>query len=152
MIVNRYLNHPEAKYADADGQACNKNTVGMLQRRHVNLCAVEYIGKESDRLENRAGGVADDAEPHFIVQYGTETDVFVELVLPVLEKLSASEVSRRSGLSRPAITDIVKRRKVAGRPYSREKLIEVAVDIAAEAMQRRPARAWPTTHARGRLG
>jgi hypothetical protein len=112
----------------------------MLKRRHLNLCAAEYIGKESDRLEDRAGGVVDDAEPHFILQYGTETDVFAELVLPVLGRLSVSEVARRSGLSRPAITDIVKRRKVAGRPYSRAKLIEVAVDIAAEAMQRRPAR------------
>ena len=82
MIVNRYLNHPEVKYADADGRPCDKNTVGMLQRRHLNLCPAEYIGKESDRLEDRAGGVVDDAEPHYIIQYGTETDVFAELVLP----------------------------------------------------------------------
>jgi hypothetical protein len=112
----------------------------MLQRRHLNLCTAEYIGKESDRLEDRAGGVVDDAEPHYVLQYGTETDVFAELVLPVLEKLSVSEISRRSGLSRPAITDIVKRRKVAGRPSSRAKLIDVAVNVAAEAMQRRPLR------------
>lgn len=51
-VLEEYEFHEEAKCADANGAPCDKQTVGLLRRRHV---AIEwpprFIGKESNKLE-----------------------------------------------------------------------------------------------------
>ena len=37
--------------ADSEGNACDKQTIGLLQRRHVHIDPIRYIGKESNHLE-----------------------------------------------------------------------------------------------------
>src|SRR5437660_5582291 len=49
--------HPESKCADADGKPCGKQTIGLLQRRHVRVEQIKYIGKESNRLEDVESGM-----------------------------------------------------------------------------------------------
>jgi hypothetical protein len=50
MLLDSYQNHPEAKSLGPDGQSCEFDTRGLLQRAHVvaNWPPI-YIGKESDR-------------------------------------------------------------------------------------------------------
>jgi hypothetical protein len=50
MLLESYQNHPEAKSLGPDGQACEFDTRGLLQRAHIvaNWPPI-YIGKESDR-------------------------------------------------------------------------------------------------------
>jgi DNA polymerase III epsilon subunit-like protein len=50
-VLLEYEFHPEAKCADADGNPSGKRTVGLLQRRHVRIDEIKYIGKESNSLE-----------------------------------------------------------------------------------------------------
>lgn len=40
---------PEAKYADTKGDICYKQTIGLLQRRHIRIDRLHHIGKESNR-------------------------------------------------------------------------------------------------------
>jgi hypothetical protein len=50
MLLEAYKNHPEAKSVATDGNPCQYDTCGLLQRAHIvaNWPAV-YIGKESDK-------------------------------------------------------------------------------------------------------
>jgi hypothetical protein len=50
MLLDSYQNHPEAKSLGPDGEPCEFDTQGLLQRAHIvaNWPPV-YIGKESDR-------------------------------------------------------------------------------------------------------
>ena len=51
-VLEEYEFHPEAKCADANGAPCDKQTVGLLQRRHVTIeWPSHFIGKESNKLE-----------------------------------------------------------------------------------------------------
>ena len=56
-VLREYEYHPEAKCADADGNPCSKQTVGLLQRRHIRLDELKYIGKESNSLEEVESGL-----------------------------------------------------------------------------------------------
>ena len=50
MLLDSYQNHPEAKSLGPDGQTCEFDTRGLLQRAHIvaNWPPI-YIGKESDK-------------------------------------------------------------------------------------------------------
>jgi hypothetical protein len=54
--------HPEAKCSDVDGNACGKQTVGLLQRRHIEIAQIKYIGKESNSLEEVDAGLVHSAQ------------------------------------------------------------------------------------------
>jgi len=43
-VIHDYLNHPEAKFANAD-------SAGKMKRRHLFIEKVKYIGKEANELE-----------------------------------------------------------------------------------------------------
>jgi hypothetical protein len=55
-VIREYEFHPESKCAGADGSACDKQTIGLLQRRHIYIDLIKYIGKESNRLEDVDAG------------------------------------------------------------------------------------------------
>jgi hypothetical protein len=51
-VLREYEFHPESKCADADGNVCDKQTIGLLQRRHIRIEKITYIGKESNKIVN----------------------------------------------------------------------------------------------------
>jgi len=53
-IAVDYEFHPESKCADAYGNPCGKQTIGLLRRRHVQIDYIKYIGKEiaTGQLQN----------------------------------------------------------------------------------------------------
>lgn len=50
-VVTEYEFHPESKRADQSGNPCERQTIGLLQRRHITIDVVKCIGKESNSLE-----------------------------------------------------------------------------------------------------
>ena len=60
-VFEEYEWHPESKNADANGDPAGKQTVGLLQRRHVHVAQVIYIGRESNQLEAVEAGMTHDA-------------------------------------------------------------------------------------------
>lgn len=62
-VLTQYEFHPESKCADANGNPCGKQTVGLLQRRHIRIKQIKFIGKESNSLEDVESGVVAGGDP-----------------------------------------------------------------------------------------
>ena len=56
-VFDEYEWHLESKSADANGQPASKQTIGLLQRRHIAIDHVIYIGRESNQLEDVEAGL-----------------------------------------------------------------------------------------------
>ncbi len=59
-VLADYRVHPEPKRLGPDGQPCDRATVGLLRRRPVTGITIDYVGKESNRLEDVQAGVVHD--------------------------------------------------------------------------------------------
>jgi hypothetical protein len=55
-VFDEYEWHPESKCGDVEGQSSDRQTVGLLQRRHVRIQGLKYIGKESSFVEEVDSG------------------------------------------------------------------------------------------------
>ncbi len=55
--LREYEFHPESNCADAGGNPCGKQAIGLLQRRHIRIEQIKYIGKESNSLEDVESGL-----------------------------------------------------------------------------------------------
>jgi hypothetical protein len=102
-VLEEYEFHPEAKCADASGAPCGKQTVGLLQRRHVTIESLSFIGKESNKLEEVEDGSIPDAGDVYAEYPDPRRDEWTTKTLPKLKALAIRERMRRSGLSRRAV-------------------------------------------------
>jgi hypothetical protein len=125
-VVNTYLNHPEEKFSDANGNSCRYDTRGVLSRKHMRIVSVVYIGKESNALSERESGAVPRADMPVVVDYGSRRDDFRELAVPILETIGTRELSRRIGVSKSTIGDVL-RERYDPRPALKAALIEESV-------------------------
>ena len=86
-VLDLYRTHAEPKSLGPDGKRCDRETIGQLTRRHVVPFGIRYIGKESNKLEEREAGLvgADDALNEY---RNSEHDPFAQLAVPALRKLA----------------------------------------------------------------
>jgi hypothetical protein len=105
-VLREYEFHPESKCADATGNPCDKQTVGLLQRRHVRIDQIKYIGKESNHLEDVEAGLVHSHESVYTEYVDPNRDEWQTRILPVLKRLPLSRLMDESGLSRRALMDI----------------------------------------------
>jgi hypothetical protein len=114
--LEEYEFHPEAKCADADAAPCGKQTVGLLQRRHVTIESVSFIGKESNKLEEVEEGSVPDAG-HVYTEYpNPRRDEWETKWLPMLRSTPVPQLLAQ-GISQATIYAVR-----AGRPlYQRTK-------------------------------
>ena len=97
-VLVEYEYHPESKCADASGEPCGKQTVGLLQRRHVRIDQIKYIGKESNSLEEVEAGLHHSAENVYTEYPEPRRDEWHTKILPVLRKIPPT-ILEQSGLS-----------------------------------------------------
>jgi hypothetical protein len=97
-VIDEHQLRPEPKSCDLEGRPCSRDTRGLLNRRPVVVGAINYIGKESHRLEEAQAGVV--TEEDFVSDFGPAASVWELLVRPVLKYIPASLLESRSGLSR----------------------------------------------------
>lgn len=123
-VLREYEFHPESKCADAAGNPCEKQTVGLLQRRHICIDRVQYIGKESNHLEAVDAGLIHSGESIYTEYVDKSRDEWQTKILPVLKLMPLSLLMRESGLSRRALLDI---RAGRSRPHlrNRERLMAI---------------------------
>jgi hypothetical protein len=116
-----YEIHPESKCADAAGKPCAKQTVGLLQRRHVRIDNIKYVGKESNSLEEVEAGLHHLPENVCTEYLDRRRDEFQAKILPALRKIPTAVLVKMSGLSPTTIKDTLAGRS---RPYrkNRERL------------------------------
>lgn len=105
-VLIEYEYHPEAKCADADGKPCGKQTIGLLQRRHIRIAKIKYIGKESNSLEDVESGLEQSPENVYTEYPDPRRDEWQTEILCALKTLPLPGLVKESGLSRRALLDI----------------------------------------------
>src|SRR5205085_2640066 len=51
-ILAEFRTHPEPKSAGPNGEECDRTTVGLLRRRHVQMARIVLLGKESNKIDD----------------------------------------------------------------------------------------------------
>jgi len=105
-VLREYEIHPESKYADASGEPCSKQTVGLLQRRHVRIDQIIPIGKESNSLEEVEAGLVHSTENVYTVYHDPRRDEWTTKILPALRKLPLPILVKMTGLSRSTLIEL----------------------------------------------
>ena len=123
-VLREYEFHPESKCADANGNPCEKQTVGLLRRRHIRIDHVKYIGKESNHLEAVDAGIIHSEKSIYTEYIDQSRDEWQTKIRPALKRLSLSRLIRESGLSRRALLDLR-----AGRSRPRPKHLDRLIVI-----------------------
>jgi hypothetical protein len=114
-VITEYEFHPESKCADALGNPCDRQTIGLLQRRHIKIGQIKCIGKESNSLENVEQGLVHSEQDVYTEYADPKRSEWITKVQPALMKpplgvlikecetrLSRREIIElRAGRSRP---------------------------------------------------
>jgi hypothetical protein len=125
-VVTEYEFHPEAKCADALGNPCHRQTIGLLQRRHIKIDQIKCIGKESNSLENVDEGMV-HSEHNVYTEYGDpKRSIWITKIQPALKKVKLAVLVKACGrrLSRREIIELR-----AGRKKSHRKTQELLESI-----------------------
>ena len=141
-ILCEYEFHPETKCADANGNPCGKQTVGLLYRRHVQIEQIKYIGKESNRLEDVESGLIHTAKSVYTEYPDPKRDEWETKIRPALKKLPLALLARESGLSRRTL---IYARTGSRKPYRkhRELLARIVRKLGADSMAMQTSRRRP---------
>jgi hypothetical protein len=125
-VLEQYEFHPESKCADANGNPCEKQTVGLLQRRYIQAEQIKYIGKESNSLEEVEAGTVHSTENVYTEYPDRRRDEWHTKILPALKKAQLTRLEEECGdrLSRRALIELR-----AGRSRPRPKTKKLLVSI-----------------------
>jgi hypothetical protein len=107
-LLQEYEFHPESKCADSNGNACERQTVGLLQRRHIQIEFTRYVGKESNSLEDVESGVVHSEEDVYTEYADPRRDGWTQKMLPALKRIRLHVLVEecRGHLSRRALIDL----------------------------------------------
>jgi hypothetical protein len=119
-VLGEYAFHPGSKSADAKGKPSGKQTIGLLQRRHIRVGQVVYIGKESNKFEEIESATIHSAQSVYTEYPDPRRDEWQTKVLPALRKLPVRVLIRLTNRSRSMLE-----RTVAGRsrPGPRNRIL-----------------------------
>ena len=126
-VIESYEYHPEAKFADREGRPCGKQTIGLLQRRHVRIGLLTNIGKESNSLEEVQAGIEHEEADVYTEYRDPQRSHWNTMVLPAVKKAPLVTLERmcKGRLSRRALIDI---RAGRSTPHRRnQRLLESCV-------------------------
>ena len=98
-VLEAYPVHPEPKSSAPDGSPCSRETVGLLARRPVQVLWVDYIGKESNRLEDVEHGMVHDLDDVLESYVDPNADPWSTVIVPILKKIPLAELKGATGLS-----------------------------------------------------
>jgi hypothetical protein len=123
-ILREYEFHPGSKLADATGRPSGKQTVGLLQRRHIRVEQIVYIGKESNSLEQVESGLIHSAQNVYTEYRDPRRDKWQTKIVPALKKIPLPHLIKMSGLSRRML---IKARMGHVRPHrqNQERLAKI---------------------------
>ena len=124
-VFLEYAHHPEAKCADEHGNVRNRQTMGLLFRRHVQIREIVPIGKESNKLEDVDAGLIHSGDSVYVKYPDPTRDSWTREVMPKVQTIPLSVLMRETGSSRRML---IKARKGLVSPHLRNRLIiEVTV-------------------------
>jgi hypothetical protein len=115
-VLREYEYHAESKCADAKGAPSDKQTIGLLSRRHVRVDGLRFIGKESNRLEEVEQGLPTLDDAPYVDYPDPRRDEWATVNLPKLKAIPLRTL-RLTGLSRSTIQAI----RAGRRPHRRNR-------------------------------
>lgn len=115
-VLREYQFHPGTKSADAQGKPSGRQTLGLLQRRHIRVRQIIYIGKESNKLEAIEAGIVHSAQSVYTEYPDPRREEWETKILPLLKKLPVRVLARFTNKS-PSML----RRTLAGRSRPRRR-------------------------------
>jgi len=89
-----------------------------LQRRHIQIDQITYIGKESNKLEDVQSALVHSAQEVYTEYHDPRRDEWQTKILPALKKAPLAIFVRISGRSRRAIMDL---RAERSRPHPKNQ-------------------------------
>jgi hypothetical protein len=97
-----------------------------LQRRHVCIGEIKYIGKESNLIEDVESGLVHSETDIYTEYVDPRRDEWTTKTLPALRKIRRKELIEKSGMSNSALKELLAGRS---RPHreNREVLAAIAV-------------------------
>jgi hypothetical protein len=142
-ILRTYTRRPEHKSLQPDGRPADSTGTGQLQRRPVRSAPVltSYIGKEGNRLLERATGEITDPDEYLTTYTNPAADRWRDLVLPVLrdirDALGGKQFAREVGVSDRQVRnwfngDVVPH---AGASQHRQRTEKLALDWAVQQLR-----------------
>jgi hypothetical protein len=107
-VVTEYEFHPESKCADAFASPCDRQTIGLLQRRHIKIDLVKCIGKESNSLESVDEGMVHSDQNVYTEYADPRRSEWIIKSLPALKKPELWVLEKSSGklLSRRELIEL----------------------------------------------
>jgi hypothetical protein len=102
-VISAYAFHAEPKCADSKGNVCGKDTTGLLQRRHVKVDRIRFIGKESNLIEEVDAGLIHSDQYAYTEYVDPSRDEWEQKVRPVLKMNSLSKLCAETGFSRRSL-------------------------------------------------
>lgn len=102
-VICEYEFHAESKCADVRGDPCRKQTVGLLQPRHIEIQEISGIGKESNSLEEVESGLIHSSQNVYTEYPDPQRDEWQTEIVPALRKIPLSRLEKLSGMSRRAL-------------------------------------------------
>jgi len=125
-VVTEYEFHPESKCADGLGNPCERQTIGLLQRRHIKVEQLKCIGKESNSLESVDEGMVHSEQNVYTDYVDPSRTEWIVKIRPALKKIKLKRLVRlcKNNLSRREIIELR-----AGRSKPRRKTLELLKSI-----------------------
>jgi hypothetical protein len=125
-VITEYEFHPESKCADALANPCDRQTIGLLQRRHIKIDQIKCIGKESNSLENVDEGMVHSEKNVYTEYADPKRSEWITKIQPALKKASLSVLVKECG-TRLSRREIIELRAGRSRPHrkNRELLTEL---------------------------
>jgi hypothetical protein len=119
-IFTDHAHHPESKCADENGNACDRQTIGLLFRRHVRISEIVGIGKESNKLEDVDAGLVHSADDVYITYPDPARNDWERVIKPELQRIALPILMRETGFSREML---IKARRGHTIPQPRNQLV-----------------------------
>jgi hypothetical protein len=123
-IIAEYEFHPESKCADASGKCAIKRTKGLLQRQHIRINSIKYIGKESNSLEEVESGLIHSAGNVYTEYEDRRRDEWETKIRPALKNIPLSVLIKETGLSRRML---IKARTGRARPHRQNQRLLISI-------------------------
>ena len=120
-LLFQYQQHPEAKSLAPDGNPCAAETQGLLQRAHINVGELRYVGKETDRKWEEGDEIS--VLEFAATEYGRKGRVIAsEEIKLAIQEIGINKCARESGFDRKNFI----RKLVRGIPVKRNSYNEFA--------------------------
>ena len=117
-VLEEYEFHPESKCADKEGNPCDKQTTGFLNRRHIRIGTIKFIGKESNSLEEVEGGLVQSAQNVYTEYPDPSRDEWDTTIRAALKIPPLNRLVKLTGFSRRMLIDA---RAGRSRPHRRNR-------------------------------